>query len=128
MRTFIRPLATAILILVLAAPARAADPLMPPQLRAHVKVTDHSYGTNRHYAKGKLRLYNASGHRMTVDCRVTLTWKRRNGDLTQRHRDLDGLQVGAGEIRKAHWHMMLKDPDRKYQNTPSNAVPHCRHA
>lgn len=107
-------------------PASATEELMPPQLRAAVNVTGTRYANNRHYASGKLRLHNTSDHRMTVDCQVTLTWKRRTGDTAKRHRDLDNLDVGAGAIRKAHWHMMFKDPDHLYLNLPSNAVPHCR--
>ena len=127
LRTVVRTCFVSCLLFTLVVPAGAEELLMPPQLRANVNVTGHRYARNRHFASGKLRLYNASGHRMTVNCQVTLTWRRHNGsEIAKRHRDLDGLQVGAKEIRKTHWRMMFNDPDRRFDNIPSNAVPHCR--
>lgn len=123
-----RTTARALIVLSLlsfAVPAHAAEPREPSALRAVVNVTGHRYEDNTHYASGRLRLNNSSGHGMNVDCRVTLTWRRGNGDTAKRHRDLDNLHVGAGEIRKVHWHMMFKDPDHLFLNTPSNAAAHC---
>jgi hypothetical protein len=122
----IATLASTLVVPVASTNAGATEQLMPPQLKAFVNVTGTRYANNRHYASGKLRLNNTSDSRMTVDCQVTLTWKRPNGDTAKRHRDLDGLEVGAHSIRKAHWHMMFKDPDHLYLNIPSNAAPHCR--
>lgn len=112
-------------VLSLATPAHAAEPRGPSHLRAVVNITGHRYAGNTHYASGRLRLNNSSGHGMNVDCRVTLTWKRRNGDTAKRHRDLNNLHVGGGEIRKVHWHMMFKDPEHLFLNRPSNAAAHC---
>lgn len=125
-RSVVRTAVTVLLVATLALPAAATELLMPPQLRATVNVTGYRYAHHRHYASGKLRLHNTSGHHMTVNCQITVTWKRRNGEREKRHRDLDRMSVGAEQIRKAHWHMMFRDREHLFMDVPAHAVPHCR--
>lgn len=100
---------------------------MPAKLHAFTNITGHSYSHKYHHAGGKLRLHNASGHHMSLDCLVTITWSRDNGDIAKRSDHLSAA-VGAGNVRTVHFHARFHDPPHLFNNIPTNAVPHCREA
>lgn len=113
-------------LLALSAPAAASEQHnMPAQLKAFVNIVGHSFSNGYHHASGKLRLNNTSGHRMSLECTVTVTWARKNGMIAKRS-DRVTADVGADSLRKYHFNIRFHDKEGLFLNIPRNGVPHCR--
>lgn len=98
---------------------------LPANLKAFAVIHGHTYSNGNHHASGKLRLVNSGSKDMTLNCTVTVTWARSNGDTAKRNDKITGAKVGAGQMRFLHFNVKFRDPDHLFENIPTHAAPHC---
>ena len=95
------------------------------QVKIHPHVLRHGFDDPWHRIQGTIGIKNGSSR--TVDLRCTVIVLLDGAGTThKRGRDVIRASVGAGDLRKPHFAVKIRDVDHAFDNVPTSVKPHCR--
>ena len=94
------------------------------QIGVHPHATSHGYDDPFHRIRGRVGIVNGSNRAVSLKCTVVVLLDG-PGDTHKRGRDTFRVGVGAGEKRRPHFSVKIRDAEHSFDNVPTSTRAHC---